>query len=145
VTIHEYNNESNVLFPNKTYLGPHGQVQVTEPVPQAQNETTWAVKFTYVRNDDANTITTVVGPRKPVLGGMPGWLVTIISLGSLWIVAGLFSQLNGTIGAVTISAMAGVYWYVDFLPPGVGLGVIMLALIMSGILLLRDRQGASAP
>lgn len=141
--IHEYGNESNELLANTTYTaGPYGVFTHTEPVPDGENNTEWVVNFNAERDGkDAVQAEIIVSPTEDVLGGMPTWLVTIIYMASIWLVAGLFSQLNGDIGALVVAGMGGIFWFAGFTPPAIGSGVVALAMITGGILFINERRG----
>jgi hypothetical protein len=141
--IHEYNNASNVLLANTSFTsGPYGTFNYVKDVPSAQNETTWVVQFVAVR-DGAENIRgrVIVGPNQPILPDMPQWLVTIIFVGCMWMVAGLFSQLNGHIGGIVVAGLGAVFFFVDLAPPELGAGVMVLSLITGGIIFLRESRG----
>lgn len=143
VTIHEFGNESNVLFANQTFSGPLGTFSLSEPVASEDEDKSWVIEVTGTRDGEEITIREIVGPRRPVLGNMPGWLRAVISIGSIWVVAGLFSQINGDVGAVVIAGMGGMWWFVDFLPAETGVGVVVLALITAGIIFLNERRSSA--
>lgn len=142
--IYEYNNESNVLLSNTSFTGPFGTFTHTELVPNDRNETTWAVKFTIDRAGQSNIQSeVVVGPTNPVIPELPTWLVSIVFVGTIWMTAGLFSQLNGDIGALVVAGMGAIFFQIDLVPPQLGAGVLGLALITAGIMFIRERQGGS--
>lgn len=141
IEIHEFGNESNVLLANQSFSGPFGTFSLTEPVPSDKLDATWAIDVTLERNNRAIHFTAIAGPKSPILIGFPAWLMALISVGSLWIVGGLFSQLNGDIGGLVIAGMGAIYWYLDFLPQAIGQGVVVLALIMAGIVFINERRG----
>jgi hypothetical protein len=142
VTVHifEQGNETNELLVNTTFGGPLGTFAISEPVPAGENQTTWVVEAWVTRGAETQYVRLVVGPRAPVLPTMPGWLKAVISIGSIWVVAGLFSQVNGDVGAIVVSGMGGVFWFVDFLPQETGVGVVVLSLITAGIIFINERR-----
>jgi len=140
VEIYEYGNESNVLFQNQTFdSGPYGSLSVSEIVPQDQRGKTWTVEATVIRNGEQIKIRETVGPQQPVLVAVPSWLKVFISIGSIWLVAGLFSRLNGHVGGLVVAGMGGLWWFVDWLPEQTGIGVVVLSLITAGILFIKER------
>lgn len=140
LTIYEKGNESNVLFRNQTFTnGPYGSISVSEMVPANQSQNTWIVEATIQRNGEQQRITKQVGPRAAILLQVPSWLKVFISIGSIWMVAGLFSRLNGYIGGLVVAGMGGIWWFVDFLPQETGVGVVVLALVTAGILFIKER------
>lgn len=141
IEIHEFGNESNVLLANQSFAGPFGRFTLTEQVPSDQLGKTWAIDVTLDRGDQITQFTAIAGPNAPIMPAFPAWLMALISVGSLWIVGGLFSQLNGDIGGLVIAGMGATYWYLDFLPEEIGQGVVALALIMAGIIFINERRG----
>jgi hypothetical protein len=140
LTIYQKGNESNVLFRNQTFTnGPYGSISVSEMVPANQSQNTWIVEAYVQRNGEQQKIREQVGPRNAVLLAIPNWLKVFISVGSIWLVAGLFSRLNGHIGGLVVAGMGGMWWFVDFLPAETGIGVVVLSLITAGILFIKER------
>lgn len=141
VKIVERGNESNVLFTNTTFGGPLGTVGLTELVPANQTDNDWVVKAWVERNGTYSLHTIPVGPQRPVLSEMPWWLKIIISVGTIWIVAGLFSQLNGDVGALVVAGLGGMFWFVDFLPSETGFKVMLLAMLTAAGIFINERRG----
>jgi len=140
LTIYEFDNESNVLAANQSFGGPHGNFSYTEQVPSDQDNVTWTVDVVVSRNDETIQIKEPVGPQSPILPDLPTRFVTILSLGTIIIVGGLFSQLNGAYGGLVMAALGGIFWFVDLLPPGTGIGVVILAMIVAAAMFIRERQ-----
>lgn len=140
VEIYEDGNNSNVLLPNTSFRNL-GTLTVSEPVPAAENDTSWAVEFTAVR-DGADNIQSkrIVGPQRQVLPGLAGWIVATISIGLIWVVAGLFSQLNGAVGGLVVAGMGGMFWFTGFVPAELGSGVVALSMITAGLLFVNSRR-----
>lgn len=143
VEIYEYGNESNVLLKNTSFGGPFGTFALSEGVPSGQKDVTWRVKVTVVRGSETFQLASVVGPQSPVFGDFPGWLMVVISMGTIFAVGGLFSQLNGDIGALVTAGIGAMFWYLDFMPDSIGSGVVALALIMAGVIFLNERRGGA--
>jgi hypothetical protein len=140
IEMYEWRNESHVLVQNQSFGGPHGNFSFSEPVPGSDDNTTWVVEATIKRDGDTHKIVKPVGPNNPVLTGLPNRLKIIISIGTLLIVGGLFSQLNGHIGGLVIAGLGGIFYFVGFLPAATGIGVVVLAMIVAAVLFLRERE-----
>jgi len=138
VEIYERGNQSNVLLQNTSFTGPYGNLSVREQVPQQHNTSTWVVEYAIERDSSSAQGQEIVGPRSQVLTQIPWWLRTIMSVGVIWITAGLFSKLNGAVGGLVCAGLGGLFWYVGFLPSGVGVGVVVLAMITAGMLFVRS-------
>lgn len=144
VEIYEFNNESNVIFGNQSFGGPLGSLSLSQSVPSNQQNTSWVVDVVGNRDGERIEFRRVVGGQNPVLQQLPGWLRTAISIGILFVVAGLFSQFNGSVGGVVVASLGAVLWFVGFTPPGLGLPVVVLAMIVAGIIYINDKRGSGA-
>lgn len=145
VEIYEQGNESNVLLQNTSYsAGPYGTLSVRQQVPSAYENSSWVVHYVAKRDGGANANgQEIVGPRRSVLQQLPVWLMTLISIGSILVVSGLFSQANGALGGIVAAALGGIWWYVDMLPDAVGVGVVALAMVIAGAIFMRTRGAAA--
>lgn len=143
VKIYERGNESNVLLSNQTFGGPLGTFSISEKVPSDQQDNDWVAEAWVERGDETIKIVEPVGPQRPILGDMPDWLVAMISIGSIIIIGGLFSQLNGAIGGLVVAGFGGMLWYVDFIPGVLGTGVVILAMIVAGVIFINERRSQS--
>jgi hypothetical protein len=141
VQIHERGNDSNVLLSNTTFGGPLGTVGVTEPIPADQQGTDWVVEAWIDQGGTTTHLVIPVGPQQPFLGGIPWYMQLILSIGTLWLVAGLFSQVNGDVGAIVVAGMGAIFWFMDLLPEGTGFGVVVLALLTAAIIFINERRG----
>lgn len=141
VHIYERGNESNELLANTSFSGPLGAQSITETVPNDEEDVEWVVDFVAERDGENSEGQYIVGPQRTVLDQLPTWVKTLIALGTIIVVAGLFSQLNGDVGAVVVAGLGAMFWFVGFMPPEVSDGVIVLALITAGIIFIRERRG----
>lgn len=140
--IFEYQNESNELLSNTTFDGPFGNFSNTQNVPDADNDTTWVVKFTAERESSKDIQgKMIVGPQGTFEPGLAQWMVTVIFVGALFGTAGLFSQRNAALGGLVVAGMGAMFWWVGFHPPGLGGGVVALALAVAGIMFIRENRG----
>lgn len=144
VEMYERGNKSNVLFSNTSYNGPLGSQTISQTVPSNEEDLEWVVKFTTDRTGEDANGRFVVGPTRTVLKSIPAWVKTIIAIGSIVVVAGLFSQLNGDVGALVVAGLGAIFWFVDFMPPEVSDGVIVLAMLTAGVIFIRERRGGGA-
>lgn len=141
VQIHERGNESNVLLSNTTFGGPLGTVGLTEPIPEDQSDTEWVVDVWIDEGGEMTQLTIPVGPQQPFLDGIPWYMQLILSIGTIWLVAGLFSQVNGDVGAVVVAGLGAMFWFMDLLPDGTGFGVVILAMLTAAIIFINERRG----
>jgi len=140
--IYEYGNKSNVLLTNTSFSGAFGTLNYTRNVPSDENNSEWVVKFVAKRGQsDTVTGRPVVGGQRNVLTGMPTWLISIIFVGTIWMTAGVFSQINGSIGGIVVAVLGAIFWFLGVAPPYLGGGVVALSLITGSALFVRDRRG----
>ncbi|MGB9966112.1 hypothetical protein [Halobacterium hubeiense] len=140
VHVYERGNQSNQLV-NDTFTGEYGTLDLVWTIPENSTATSWVVEYSADRGDNTPNGRQIVGPRQTVLDQIPVWLKTIISVGSVFIVAGLFSRANGAIGGVITAAVGGMWWFVGFLPASVGVGVVALSFLTAGMIFVRDAGG----
>jgi hypothetical protein len=143
IHIYEYGNKSNVLVSNTSFAGPFGQFNYTQDVPSSENNTEWVVKWTADRKENGTfSAQPVVGGNRDILTDAPAWLITVFFVGAIWMTAGVFSQINGSIGGVVVSGLGAIFWFLGVAPPMLGGGVVVLAMITGSALFVRDRRGA---
>jgi len=131
LSIWEQGNVSNTPsgFENITFGGPLGTAKHVEPLEPSEADTTWIVRYEATRSGNEIAGEFVVGPniQSPFSGGVPQWLQHATAIVTLILVAGLFSQLNSGVGAVTTAMVGGGFWWLGFLPPAAG-GAVVIAL-----------------
>lgn len=138
--IYQRGNRSNKLVDNQTFSGPLGTLAITEPVPNATSNSTWVVLATVDRDGRTFQIRSLVGPRNPILTSLAPWMRAIISIGSIFLVAALFSRLNGAIGGLVVAGLGGIWFYVDFLPQETGIGVVILSMVTAAVIYINGRR-----
>jgi len=142
IEIYERGNKSNVLFTKQTFdNGPYGNLSVSEFVDKGEYDTEWVVEVTVERNGETHKIREIVGPRNPLLLEMPDYLKVFISIGSIWLVAGLFSRLNGKFGGLVVAGMGAMFYFVGLVPGYLGGGVVALTMLTAGVLFIRGARG----
>lgn len=141
VTIYERGNESNVALANTSFDGPLGEASVSEQLTAAERDTDWVVKIVGKRSPGDDVSARIpLSNQKDIIPALPGWLRAISSIGVIWITAGLFSQINGDVGALVVAGMGGMFWFVGFVPDGLGVGVVILAMVTAGLIYINDRR-----
>lgn len=142
--IYEYQNQSNVLLTNTSFNGPFGtfatSATITDP---ADYNNAWTVKYVLVRESGNVRGNIIVGPQRPVMPELPTWLVTMIFVGTIFMVAGLFSELNASLGAVVVAAVGALFFYVDLVPPQLGAGVMLLSLMAGAMIWINEHRGGN--
>ena len=141
--IYEFNNESNVLVTNQTFRDGYGTFAYNRKLTAAEENKTWTVELRGERPGDNYAVTSPVGESANVLPGMPERLKILISMGTIVIVAGLFSQINGHFGALAVAGLGGIFWFVGFLPDGVDIGIVVLAMVVAGLIFVREREATA--
>lgn len=142
--IYEYQNESNELLANTSFTGPYGTFSNTETVTDDdENNTVWVVEYTLERDSGNIHGTIIVGPQRPLLPDLSPWVVTFIFVGVIFMTAGLFSELNASIGAVVVAAVGALFFYVNLVPPQLGAGVMLLSLMAAAMIWINEHRGGN--
>lgn len=116
IKAYEWNNESNVLFPNQTFNNV-GDVMYTHPFTGDQNETAWQVEFYWKTDGEWHNSIKIVGQgqRDVVPDELDPVIETGVGVLALLVSALIFTQLNVAAGAVITSLIGGMLWYVGLL------------------------------
>jgi len=142
IEVHERGNRSNTLISNTSFVGPLGDAAVSQAIPQSENTTEWTVRITADRGEADNIqIREPLSPQRDVLPGLPDWFAAVASLGIIWITAGLFSQVNGDVGALVVAGEGAMFWFVGFAPGALGVGVVILAMSTAALIFINKRRG----
>jgi len=114
IYIHERGNESNQLTANQTYLDiGNATGQVSLSVNESKKE--WVVKYVVTRNGETYVLRDQLANTKDLtLPIDSGWQLTF-GIALLILFAGAFSVLNARIGAVIVSLVGGLLWWIGFL------------------------------
>lgn len=139
--IWEYGNKSNNTIVNTTLNGPHGSTSYTEPLSAAQANKTWVVRWSADRNSEEIGAKRVLGGQGPLGIVLDDLWKHSIAAGSIFVFAGLFGGLRKELGVIVVPVLAGIWWYIGWLPTAVGAGAIMLALTIGVLVNVRSRGG----
>jgi hypothetical protein len=140
--IYERGNESNVIH-DGNYDGPFGELAVTETVPSEFQGATWVVEWSAQYQDERITGKAVVGPNAGDFG-MPldsTWK-HVASVGIIIVAAGFFGGVQSTLGVGAIAVLGGFFWWIRWLPEGIGAGAVVLALAVAAFAAARTGGGA---
>ena len=142
VTIHERGNTSNTLsgYP-VTYPGPLGTVTISEPLTDAQANTTWVVEWEADRNGQSleSGARDAANPR--LFTALPAWVRLWSGLGVVLITGALFSRANVNVGAVVTALTAGIFWWIGWLGTAATGASVALGLCIAGLFWAADRGG----
>lgn len=127
--IYERGNESNQVFKKTFSSGPYGNLTVTQQVPKTTDA--WVVQWNATRDGELIEGQQLVGPGVDVGPPIDPFWQSVIGVAGLVIMAGLFGGIRAELGAIVVSLLAGILWFVGWLPGAVGAGVILLALGIS--------------
>jgi len=130
VTIHERGNVSNEIFTD--YVpGPLGNYSTVVTLNGTnQTETNWVIDYEFRRNGETKSGTIPVGQGRVPVEPLPDFWQSVLAVGAVLIVGGLFSVRNVAQGAVVVPLVAGFMWMVDWMPTAIGAGSIVLALAL---------------
>ena len=143
LTVHEYLNDANVIY-EETVTPSDGEeglgnYSVLVPLTQEQTEKRWVVEFEATRDGETIKGERVVGDTDiELLGEIPVWLRQAIAFMLLIMLAGLFSPLNATLGAVVVSVVGGLMFLIGWLPGLVTAAGILVALGVNVLYLLSE-------
>jgi hypothetical protein len=135
--VYEYQNDGNQIFDET--ITPSGGSGLSDystliPLTEEQIEHKWVVEFDAVRNGTTVEGERVVGSSKTCLVcEIPVWVRQALAFFLLIMLAGIFSPLNASLGAVVVSVVGGLMFFVGWLPGLVTAGGIMLALAVSAV------------
>jgi hypothetical protein len=136
--IHERGNVSNTLA---TYskAGTFGTIKIVEPT--SDTNTSYVANVTFVRAGEEFTAVVPYGAQQYPLGaGLDQGWQSIISVGLILVVGGLFSAGNLKVGALVVPGMAGVLWFVGWMGSVATAGGIILAFALGiGYNLISDQ------
>jgi len=132
VFIHERGNKSNKLQPNETAfnLGVYSGQALLDA---NESETEWVVDFVIERNGETTLLSDISSNTQDLtLPIDAGWQATI-GVAMIILFAGAFSVLNARIGAVILSMVGGVMWYIGWLG-GIATGAtVAIAILIATI------------
>lgn len=135
LTVHEANDEGNVLFGPETVQEPERyQETITVPADQ-QNVSRWVVDYTIRRDGEAITGEHAVGGVGRLDVPVSWTLLQTVSLYGLLLLAGLFGGAAGRAGAVVLVVVAFPLTFLGLLT------VPYPALILAGIVALLFKAG----
>lgn len=130
IQIYERGNQSNLLF-ETTEDGPFGNYSVSQAVPSDEERKDWVVDINYDYGTEPVSFRLLVGPQtSPGVPLDPAWKGRL-SLGLIIVVAGLFGGIRADIGGVVAGLMAGVAWYIQWLPAETAGGAVAAALFLA--------------
>lgn len=130
VEIYERGNKSNTIH-SSTTAGPLGSKKITETLTGDQTNKTWVVNWSATRDSKTIEGKLAVGARATLNTGLDALWKKTIAVGLLFVIAGLFGGFNVRVGAMIVPLVAGILWYVQWLPAEIGAGVILLAIMIA--------------
>jgi hypothetical protein len=130
VWIHERGNPGNKLMPNQTAIDI-GNFSAIETLSENESEKEWVVHFIADRNGETFDAQVIVGNQKDLTPPIDSGWQLIIGIGLLFLFAGAFSVLNAAIGAVIVSLVDGILWYLGFLGGATTGAAVVIAIFIS--------------
>ncbi len=130
IWIHERNNQSNKLTANQSFQDPV-DVSGIETLNANQTEKEWVVNFVVDRDGETFVRSVLVTNRADLTLPIDAGWTSMIGVGLLILFAGAFSMLNAGIGAVLVSLMGGLLWFIGFLGGATSAAAIVIALFIS--------------
>lgn len=131
IFIYEQNNSSNILV-NTTHTDTIGEYKLTEPLNDTQMNKTWVAELEITRDSETftekSTNTPQIDGLNPFSEMGDTWKQVLV-LGLLLMLAGLFSEVHSSIGAIVLALVGTVFWWLNWLP--VGIGIIVFANVLA--------------
>jgi len=127
-------NESDYLLGPQTYYGTNS-LMLSEPLGGDGLQDSYVVLLEGQRDGESFAARIPIGPEQIVLvpGGLSQVWVQIAGIGSLLLVAGVFSRLNVGVGVVATSLLGGIWWFIGLLPGVATWATVALAITFSVI------------
>jgi len=88
------------------------------------------IDYEFRRNGETKSGTIPVGQGRVPVEPLPDFWQSVLAVGAVLIVGGLFSVRNVAQGAVVVPLVAGFMRMVDWMPTAIGAGSIVLALAL---------------
>lgn len=130
VSIHERGNQSNEAFSDYA-PGPLGNYSAVVTLNGTnETETNWVIDYEYRRGGETKSGTIPVGQGRVPVEPLPDFWQSVLAVGAVLIIGGLFSVRNVAQGAVVVPLVAGGFWMINWMPTAVGAGSIVLALAL---------------
>lgn len=137
VLIHERGDESNVLH-DQTHTGPYGEFAIIE---QTDQETEWTITWEATRDGSDLAATRTVGPRGHIDAPLEDRWRHTIAISMTLVIGGLASRANAAWVAVSVACVAGMFWYIAWLPAEITAGIIVLAFVFPAVAIARNGGG----
>jgi len=145
VTVDIINKSSGAVVDTATFDdGPYGEIVYSSPITQDEyNNETFVVEWEAERGGEVISGSQTVGSR--ALLDFPldrSWMNIGFALVVFILAFVVGAGINPGAGAVTVSMWSGVAWYLGIVPTELGAGAIILAIAISGWMLInQDGQG----
>ena len=137
VTISERYNDSRVIL-DEQRVNHNGPIVLEAPIPETvdnPDQTTWNVTWTATVDGETTESSTLVG-KSGLPANIPGVgdeILSMVGILAIFVVAGLFSQANFSVGAITTALVAAGLWFVGILPNAVS-GLFIAIALLVGVL-----------
>jgi protocatechuate 3,4-dioxygenase beta subunit len=133
VKIYNQTNESQVIH-NQVHLpngGAFGNLTVSELVNGSLVGSRWVVEYEITRrNETQSGVITVTSQPSQLRIPLSGQWQSILGIGMVVIIGGLFSTRNAAVGAIIVPAVAGTLWLIGILSGAVSGAAVALALTL---------------
>jgi hypothetical protein len=137
LVIYERGDRSNEIYNNS--FGLVNSLVVTQPLTSTQKTKTWIVEWQgEIDGDDVQGSRSVGSFKTPVGVPLSDWWRQMIGVGMILVVGGLFGGRKAVQGAVVLSLLGGILWFVGFLPPATAGGAVVASLVVA--LIAKARQ-----
>lgn len=138
VTIHRKNDESDVLYQQSYFNIKNASDSFS--ISQNESERRYIVKYEYSIDGEDYTITDEIGNQPELFSALGSNWQAIIGVGSLFLLAGAFSVLNATVGAVVVALMGGILWWIGLFGTATT-GIFVVLAVLVGVALHMAKAG----
>lgn len=138
LTVEIRHQHTDEVILSETFRNYNGPIDLRAGIPdkyEDPDQTNWVVDWNATINGDTIESTTLVGDGRlqPNTPGLGDRVLSIVGVLVIFIVAGLFSQANVSVGAISTSLVAGGLWFVGIIPSSVS-GIFIAISLMIGVM-----------
>lgn len=133
IYVHERNNKSNQLAPNKTFFDI-GDAETAYSLTTNESEKTWVVNYVIERDGERYVVSDIATNNADLFASnLSGVWRHIFGIGALLLFGGMFSVLNRSVGAVMTGLTGGLLWWGGWLAGATSGAAVVLYLFVAFI------------
>ena len=137
VYIHERGDPNNLLVANSSHF-QIGNASAVYTLSENESQKEWVVNFIINREGETLTKQIIVSNRANVGDPLGSGWQAIVGIGLLILIGAAFSVLNAAVGAVIVSLMGGIFWWIGLLGDITSAAAIAIAMLIAVFAVLSD-------